>query len=68
MEGSSKGAGNGSGIDLDLLVQRMEFVVSVVASYFPDCSMIEVHFFIMDGFCCRGCGGRRVDGYFLICM
>ena len=64
--GSSKGAGNGSAIFLDLLVERMEFVVSGVASYFTECSMIEVHFFVVYWFFCGGCGGQYVDGYFLI--
>ena len=47
---SSKGAGNGSAIVLDLLVERMEVIVSRVASYFTECSIIEVHFFVVDGF------------------
>ena len=63
---SSKGAGNGSAIVLDLLVERMEVVVSGVASYFTECSIIEVHFFVVYGFFCGGYVGRHVDGYFLI--
>ena len=62
--GSSKGAGNGSGIGLDFLVEIMEAFVSGVASYFTDSRMIEVNFFVFDGFFCGGCGGQHVDGYF----
>ena len=65
MTGSSKGAGNGSGIGLYFLVERMDVVVSGVASYLPECSMIEVHCIEVDWFFCGGCGGQHVDGYFL---
>ena len=61
---SSKGAGNGSGIGIDFLVERLEVVVNEVASYFPECSMIELHFYVVDGFCCGFCGRQNVDGYF----
>ena len=44
------GAGSGSGIGIDLLVKRLEVVLSGVASYFPECSMIKVHFFVVDEF------------------
>ena len=58
---SSKGSGNGSGIGLNFLVERLEFVVSGFASYFLECSMIELNFFVVDRFSCGGCFGRHVD-------
>ena len=51
MAGSSRGAGNGSGIGIDLIVEILEVVVCGVASYLPECSMIELHFFVVDRFC-----------------
>ena len=54
---SSKGAGNGGSIGFGLLLDRLEVVVSGVASHFTDCSMIELHFFVVDGVFFRICCG-----------
>ena len=64
MEVSSKGAGNGGRICLGFPVERLEVVVSGVASYFPECSTIELHFFVVDGFCCGICCSQHFDEYF----
>ena len=64
MTGSSKGAGNRCSIGLDLVLERLEVLVSGVDSYFPGCSIIEVYLFVVDGFYCGGYGGLHVDRYF----